>query len=135
MRCDFLSLRVVSLLVCNHTMIYESKKTKSRLKHMVCGARCIGLLAQITEDFLEEYGWLRLYRNIIELDKHEAAMLAENEELEANTIEIRKRLSEQQQAVERSVSKLKALTSAQRKDIADLGVRHYCSEGGRRATS
>ena len=96
-----------------HTCLFGNVVTRSG-----CCVR-----SQITGDFLDEYGWLRLYRNIIDLDKYELAMLTQSDELHANTADIRNRLGEKKDAVQASIDSLKSLTTAERMEIAGLDVR------------
>ena len=48
--------------------------------------------AQVTEDFLEEYGWKWLYRQICELGKSETVMTTQSHELRENARVVRERL-------------------------------------------
>ena len=48
--------------------------------------------AQVTEDFLEEYGWKRLYREIGELGKSETVMTTQSHDLRENARTVRERL-------------------------------------------
>lgn len=48
--------------------------------------------AQVTEDFLEEYGWKRLYRQICELGKSETVMTTQSRDLRENARVVRERL-------------------------------------------
>lgn len=48
--------------------------------------------AQVTEDFLEEYGWKRLYRQIGELGKSETVMTTQSHDLRENARVVRERL-------------------------------------------
>ena len=55
-------------------------------------ARRLAALEQVTEDFLEEYGWKRLYREIGELGKSETVMTTQSHELRENARVVRERL-------------------------------------------
>ena len=48
--------------------------------------------AQVTEDFLEEYGWNRLYREIHELGKSETVMTTQSQDLRETARVVRERM-------------------------------------------
>ena len=49
---------------------------------------------QVTEDFLDEYGWRRLFRELHELRKCEIVMSTQSAVLRANAEAVRKKLDD-----------------------------------------
>jgi len=75
---------------------------------------------EVTEDFLEEYQWRRLFREICELQKCETVMTTQSAELRANASIVRRRLDESRSSVARAVDALKLLSTDERGELAAL---------------
>lgn len=100
--------------------------------------------AQVTEDFLEEYGWNRLYREIHELGKSETVMTTQSQDLRETARVVRERmersrcvacpprppiarrphaLAANSSKVASTIANLKTLQPDERNELAHLPVR------------
>jgi len=73
---------------------------------------------ELTEDFLEEYGWRRLFRELAELKKCEIVVKVQSTELKANAQAVRDRMDMHRAQVTSTINALKDLGPSRRKELA-----------------